>query len=190
MPNVDRERVVASIMWRRRDTPGHDVCRLIHCSGGWTLLGSALFLSGGSPCALDYRVDCDSAFATRTARVAGWLGRRRIDFWVRVDRKKRWRANGALVPAVQGCVDIDINFSPSTNLLSLRRLHPKVGETISVRAAWLAFPKLELQPLEQTYHRTAAATYGYRAPSLDFSSRLTAGRGGFVVEYPPLWTRA
>lgn len=190
MPKADQERVVANIMWRRVDAPGHDACWLVPSSGGWTLEGSAVFLSGRSPCALGYRIECDRAFQTKTARVEGWLGPRRIDLRIRVDRRRRWRLNNVPVPAVDGCVDIDINFSPSTNLLSLRRLHPKVDENISVRAAWLAFPKLELQPLEQTYLRTHVHTYDYCAPSLDFSSRLTTDRNGFVVDYPPLWYRA
>jgi hypothetical protein len=41
--------------------------------------------------------------------------------------------------AGEGCLDIDLGFSPSTNLLPIRRLTLAVGEAATVRAAWLPF---------------------------------------------------
>lgn len=37
--------------------------------------------------------------------------------------------NGVDCPAVAGCTDIDLGFSPSTNLLPIRRLSLEVGDT-------------------------------------------------------------
>ena len=47
---------------------------------------------------------------------------------------------GADSRAVDGCRDIDLNFSPSTNVLPIRRLSLDVGDQAAVRAAWLRFP--------------------------------------------------
>jgi hypothetical protein len=44
-----------------------------------------------------------------------------------------------------GCVNIDLNFSPSTNLLPIRRLDLSVGASAIVRAAWLRFPGMNVQ---------------------------------------------
>ena len=34
---------IATILWRRLDTPGHDVCRLEHDGESWQLDGAAVF---------------------------------------------------------------------------------------------------------------------------------------------------
>ena len=183
------EHVVAHTMWRRLDAPGHDVCWLLQTPARWALTGSAIFRHGRLPCMLFYRVECDAGFRTTAARVEGWLGRRRVGLHVVVNARREWRLNGKACPAVRGCIDFDLNFSPSTNLLSVRRLRPGRRERINVRAAWLEFPGFDLQPLEQYYERTGSRTYDYGAPGLKFRSKLVVNRHGFVIEYPPLWTR-
>ena len=52
----------------------------------------------------------------------------------------RWLLNNEPVPSARGCLDIDLNFSPSTNLLPVRRLNLTVGHEATVRAAWLRRP--------------------------------------------------
>ena len=51
-----------------------------------------------------------------------------------------WWQNEVEQPQVAGCIDIDLNFSPSTNLLPIRRCNLAVGEAVAVNAAWLRFP--------------------------------------------------
>ena len=48
-----------------------------------------------------------------------------------------------------GCIDLDLSFSPATNLLAIRRLALPVNEIAEVRSAWLTFPDLDLEPLDQ-----------------------------------------
>ena len=86
-----------------------------------------------------------------------------IDVDLSVDAAGRWRLNGADCPAVEGCVDLDLNFSPSTNALPIRRLGLAVGQAAEVRAAWLRFPSFALEPLEQVYRRTGETTYRYES---------------------------
>ncbi len=40
----------------------------------------------------------------------------------------RWRVNGVMNADVTGCIDVDLSFTPATNLFTLRRLGLKVGE--------------------------------------------------------------
>ena len=98
-----------------------------------------------------------------------------------------WQANGALVPSVDGCVDVDLGFSPSTNLLPIRRLHLAVGESAAVRAAWVRFPALTVEVLEQTYTRTGDATYVYESAGGAFRRELSVNPDGFILDYPGLW---
>jgi hypothetical protein len=119
--------------------------------------------------------------------VAGWVGSRTIDVAVAVDAARHWRLGDVDCPAVAGCVDIDLAFSPSTNSLPIRRLALAPGREARVRAAWLRFPELTLEPLEQRYHRLDATTYRYESDGGAFTADLRTNAAGFVTRYPGLW---
>lgn len=86
-----------------------------------------------------------------------------------------------------GCVDLDLNFSPSTNLLPIRRLELAVGQRTEVKAAWLRFPSFTLEPLDQLYRRIDAAVYRYESAGGKFVRDLQVDAAGFVTHYPGFW---
>ena len=174
-----------NILWRRLDVPGHEAARVIETADGWSLAGCAVFTHEGAPVRLDYLIDCDASWRTRSALVAGWVGPQ--DAFCDIRAGAQWTLNGEPVPGVQGCVDVDLNFSPSTNLLPIRRLGLHVGGEGAVRAAWLRFPSFRLELLEQTYRREARDVYSYESAGGAFKSRLTVNEDGFVTEYPEYW---
>ncbi|MEW5926557.1 MAG: putative glycolipid-binding domain-containing protein [Gemmatimonadota bacterium] len=177
----------AAILWRRLDVPGHDFARLSPREGGWLLAGTALFAHDGLPCRLDYRVLCDAAFRTESATVEGWAGREPVRHHLAADADRRWRLDGVEQPQVEGCIDVDLGFTPATNLLALRRLDLPVGAAAEVRSAWLDFPGFAMEPLPQTYHRTAELAYAYESHGAAFTAELRVNAAGFVVDYPGLW---
>jgi hypothetical protein len=183
----DRAMKDASILWRRLDHPGQDAARLFFQEDSWNLQGTAVFSHDLLPCRLDYHVVCDSRWNTRSANVAGWLGDAliEIEFDVRSDR--RWLANEEDSPEVAGCIDLDLNFSPSTNLLPIRRLNLAIGQETEVRAAWLRFPSFKLEPLSQLYKRIDETTYRYESGGGSFVTELTVNDVGFVIKYPNFW---
>ena len=176
-----------SILWRRLDLPGHEIGRLVCRGDAWELSGTAVFAHECGPCRLDYAVLCDSSWRTTSARVAGVAGNREIGLEVSVSSERRWRLNGAECPAVDGCVDIDLGFSPSTNLLPIRRLALPIGGEAAVRAAWLPFPSLIFEVLPQVYRREHETTYRYESRGGAFVRRLEVNAVGFVTSYPGLW---
>jgi hypothetical protein len=173
-----------AILWRRLDRPGHETARLAPEGTGWRLEGSSVFAHEGRPCRLDYRVSCDGAWRTRSGRVGGWVGDREIDLVVAADPGGRWTLDGRDCPQVAGCIDLDLNFSPSTNLLPIRRLGLEAGREAVVRAAWLRFPGFTLEPLEQVYRRLDKATWRYESGGGRFTADLTVDETGFVTLYP------
>jgi hypothetical protein len=175
------------IVWRRLDLPGHEIGRLKRRDDGWELSGTAIFGHDGQPCKLDYAVICDSGWRTVSARLGGVIGDREIDLRVSVDRDRNWSLNGETCPAVVGCVDIDLGFSPSTNLLPIRRLALAVGQEAEVRAAWLPFPSLRFELLPQIYRRVGPQTYRYESRGGAFVRLLEVNAAGFVTNYPDLW---
>jgi uncharacterized protein len=149
--------------------------------------GTAVFSQSGRPCRLDYRIDCDAAWRTRSARVEGWFDTESIDIDVAVDATQGWTMNGRACDGVQGCIDIDLDFSPVTNLLPIRRRKLAVGERVAVRAAWLRFPSATLEPLDQIYERLSDTKYRYESAGGAFVAVLDVNAVGLVTRYQGIW---
>jgi uncharacterized protein len=173
-----------TILWRRLDRPGHEAARLSRKGEDWSLAGTAVFLHEGEPCRVDYAILCDSDWRTSEAVVEGWVGREAVQIEIAATPSGRWRMNGVERPEVEGSLDLDLNFSPSTNLLPIRRLDLAVGGEARVRAAWLRFPSFGLEPLEQSYRRVAESTYRYESAGGRFVAELEVNAAGFVTLYP------
>lgn len=176
-----------SILWRGFFLPGHEACSLFSVDSGWHLAGSAVFSFEQQPCRLDYLVMCDSRWHTRSGKIIGWLGITPVDLEITVDGEDHWQLNGIDRPEVAGCLDLDLNFSPSTNLLPIRRLNLDLGDEAEVTAAWLRFPGFELEPLHQKYRRLDEVTYRYESAGGQFSADLQVNSAGFVTDYPEIW---
>ncbi|HET7710707.1 MAG TPA: putative glycolipid-binding domain-containing protein [Thermoanaerobaculia bacterium] len=174
----------STILWARADGSGHESARLTEPG---RIEGSAVFHHERMPVRLDYAINCDEEWATRSASVRGWIGNTIVSLEV-FTRGGRWFLNGQHVPEVDGCIDLDLNFSPSTNLLPIRRLRLGVGEEAAVKAAWLRFPSMRFEPLEQTYRRIAADRYQYESAGGAFKAELHVNDAGFPVDYPGGWT--
>jgi hypothetical protein len=129
----------------------------------------------------------DAAWRTVSCGVTGWLDMTPVDVAIDVDDTRKWTLNGRSCPALQGCDDIDLSFSPATNLLPIRRARAAVGARVSVRAAWLRFPELTLEPLDQTYERVSESRYRYESRGGSFVAMLETNAVGFVTHYPGLW---
>jgi hypothetical protein len=176
-----------SILWRRLDLPGHEACRLVTLDYGWQLTGTAVFEYETQVCQVHYLINSEQNWMTQAALVRGWVGSRDIEVEITRDESGRWQLNHRDAPEVDGCSDVDLNFSPSTNLLPIRRLGLNVGEEAKVRAAWLRFPSFQLELLEQVYRRTGASTYRYESAGGTFVVDLQVNELGFVTKYPGLW---
>jgi hypothetical protein len=93
------------------------------------------------------------------------------------------------IPAVAGCLDVDLAFTPATNILPLRRLDLAVGESREMTAAWVRFPELSVEPLAQRYTRLDERRVRYESRDGSFTAELEVDELGLVVSYPPLWER-
>jgi uncharacterized protein len=178
---------VESILWRGFVLPGHEACRLFSKNSLWHVEGSAVFVHEKQPVRLNYQIICDTAWQTLSAEVEGWLGNTVIGIEIKTDPTHHWWLNGIEQPAVMSCIDLDLNFSPSTNLLPMRRLSLAIGEAADVTAAWLRFPSFKLEPLLQRYSRLEKTIYRYESAGGQFVANLNVNRSDFVLDYPGLW---
>jgi uncharacterized protein len=180
-------RVVAEVLWRRLDAPGHDACRLLEAMWGWQLEGGAVFNEAGAAVCLRYEVACDANWGSQRAVVSGWSGARAIDVRVEQHAGGGWSLNGVEQPQLKGCADFDIGFSPATNTLSLRRLNLREGQAADVPVAWFDLSQGALSVLSQRYRRIARDRYEYTAPSVPYAAVLEVTPLGLVARYPGLW---
>jgi uncharacterized protein len=176
------------VLWRRLDRSGHETACLEHGTPNWHLSGTVVVEDHGRPCRLDYAVACDAAWRTLWARVTGWIGITPVNHRLARSLSGHWRHNGHEAPAVQGCLDIDFGFTPSTNLLPIRRLGLAVGASAPVKTAWLRFPEMTLETLDQVYAREADLRYRYQSRGGEFSASLDVDDAGLVLRYGDLWT--
>lgn len=176
-----------SILWRRIDSPGHDACRLARHDSGWRLEGAAVFSLDGRPVYLRYTAVCDASWQAQRGQVSGWIDDRSVEFVIERLAGGAWTLNGVGVPGLEHCLDLDFGFTPSTNLLQLRRLALADGQGADAPAAWLDASTGALALLAQRYERRSDRTYWYEAPRFGYAELLEVDAVGFVQRYPGLW---
>jgi uncharacterized protein len=175
------------LFWRKLDSPGHDSCRFFQLADGYRLLGAAVFLESGLVCHLQYDVMADAAFRTRSACVAGFVGKTQVDVRIQTSGDQRWEVDGKHDARIDGCLDVDLGFTPATNLLPLRRLALRVGQEAEAPAACLAFPEMQFILLSQRYKRLSRTEYDYEAPRFGYRGTLRVSPIGAVIKYPGLF---
>ncbi|ACQ80080.1 protein of unknown function DUF1089 [Beutenbergia cavernae DSM 12333] len=151
-------------------------------SDGWQLAG---VVTGPDDLTLDYVVDVDAQWATREARVdvTTRTGSTRL---LLTRDAAGWWVDGVRDARFDGCVDVDLGFSPSTNTLPVRRLGLDVGDAVEIRALWLRYPELRVELSVQEYTRLAPRRWRYRSDG--FEAELTVDGDGVVVTYgDDLW---
>ncbi len=200
MPQIATTAITApqhTFFWRRiGGGTGSDVCRVYQrADGGWDLCGMAVFHDEGLACDLGYAVSVDARWVTQAAHVFGHCGERVVDLRFHPGANGRWRVGqGGEAGADTGvsastCPDMDLNFSPATNMVAIRRMALQAGQEAQAPAAWLSFPDLRLQELPQVYRRLDTVRYQYDAPTVGYSGVLQVCGDGAVVDYPELFAR-
>ena len=177
----------ASALWRRLDTVGTDAARLFRNSTGWRLEGTAVFLHEKAPARLDYELDLNVDWTTARGVVRGFLGGNAVDQNFVRDDTAGWSMNGKNLPGFEHLKDLDLGFTPATNLQYLRRANLDVGEKIDRAVAWWEPGTDKLVDLPQRYHRRSELTYWYESPQGGYEAMLEFAPSGFARSYPGLW---
>lgn len=180
---MTRDGTIAMAHWRRLDRDGTDRCTLSRVGHGWMLTGQAIWQDSGEN-SLNYVVRCDNEWCSLSVDITG----KRADHPValRLARGPQgWSLNEVLQPGTAHCTDIDLSFTPATNLLPLRRLTFGKAKPIQVHAAWLIPDLSQVQQLDQTYTQMGAGAFTYA--SANFAAELETHPSGFVTRYPGLW---
>lgn len=111
--------------------------RLRSEDGGFKATGIVLGVQNGVvPFRFRYQIKCDQAWRTRKVVLESHTLHERLERTLRSDGVGRWRDESqTAVPALDGCLDIDISATPFTNMLAIRRLDLKRAATTVVSPA-------------------------------------------------------
>jgi len=176
-----------TVFWHRGEPPGTESFLLSSDEGGWHLEGDIVALLDQEPAHVRYRIHCDPAWQTLAAEISQEHAGVRRELHITVRDRGRWWVEGEEDARLSGCTDIDLEISPSTNTIPIRRLNLGVGKEDEVTAAWVRFPGLTLEPLLQRYSRTAA--YRYHYASGNFATDIEVDDVGLVTRYEGAWIR-
>lgn len=168
---------------------GAERCTVQDTGQGWVLSGVVTASYEARPIDVQYRVAVDEGWATRSVAVTVDLLTRSRQLRLERSAEGRWTVDGRPAAELDGCVDVDLGISPSTNTLPIRRIGLDVGGQQEIDVAWVKFPDLRVDRGRQSYARIAADVWRYRSGA--FSADLTVDPAGLVVRYgSELWQRA
>ena len=172
-----------SVRWRALDPEGIEHCH-VTATARDTRIRSVLITPDYG---LFYRLKLDESGKVRTARLERTDGQLLELF---SDGAGNWSDDRAEpLPALRGCVDIDISASPLTNSLPLWRCDWIIDQPQRFAMAWINVNTLTIQRDEQLYTRLSETAFRYQSADGSFERILTVDDDGLVLDYPGLFTR-
>jgi uncharacterized protein len=172
------------ILWQGLIAPSMERFIVSANNGGFEFSGLILQVHEEAPYVARYVIQVDQSWRTRSVEVDLEDGGRRRISLISEDGD-HWSRDGQRLGELDHCIDADLEWSPSTNTLPIRRLGLEVGESRAVTAAWVRFPSLLVERLDQSYERLADTRYRYRAGV--FTADIDVDGDGMVLQYGASW---
>lgn len=181
------------VLWTPAEGTGLEHLRLHADAQGARADGLIIGVEAGRPFRLHYTLRCDAGWRTRELWIAVTAARvRHLRLTSAGDG--RWTdGGGAALPALDGCIDVDLTATPFTNTLPIRRLGLRPGESGEIAVAWVDAATLAVTAERQRYTCLETGPEGgrYRFEALggEFVAEIDVDAEGLVVAYPGLFRR-
>ena len=178
-------------IWQPLETgmTGTDLVRLEPVATGFRAVGVVAAREPDGAWGVRFELAIDSGWRTRVVDVESISAAGVVRRSLHSDGAGTWHEGPARLPELDGCIDVDLEATPFTNTLPIRRLALGVGEAADVHAAWVGVRGLALEPRAQRYERLAPDRYVYARPETGFRAELAVDAEGLVVEYEGLARR-
>jgi uncharacterized protein len=155
--------------------------------GSLDISGIVIGREGDARFGLAYRVKLDHLWRVREAHFRTTSGQ---VLHLESNGQGHWRENGKDRPSLQGCIDIDIQATPLTNTLPIRRLDWIPDGSAEIRLCYVDVPGLTVSVQNQRYTTLASGSlYRFESPASGFTADLPVDADGFVLDYPGLFKR-
>src|SRR5271155_4009177 len=100
---------------------------------------------------VDYDVRCDAAFRVTGLTISVTESSGRAELVLAADGDGHWQAGGTARPDLDGCIDLDIDCTPLTNTLPIRRLDWSAGQAHDLDVVYVSVPDLSVSRARQRY---------------------------------------
>ena len=179
-----------NVRWATEEGDGLEYCAIRSTPQGFIAEGVTIApgfgnLAEGEPFGCSYAVRGDDRWHVRQVevRVAGG-----VHLLLRADGEGRWSGpDGAPLPALDGCIDVDLTCTPFTNTLPIRRLGEALRARHEIRVAYITLPAASVMPSRQAYTRLEAGRYRFESLSNPFQAEIDTDDDGLVLRYPGLF---
>lgn len=179
------------VAWMAVQWPGFEHVIASYGPAGFRADSWLILASEAGPARVSYQLTCDSQWQVTALaiRVTGASPDRTLA--LTRDAAGHWQADGSRpLPDLHGCIDVDINRTPLTNTLPIRRLGAAGIDTPrEVDVVYVSVPELTVRPVRQRYTLLDADRPVWRYESGSFGADLPVDRDGLVIDYPGLWRR-
>lgn len=180
-----------TIVARWRDWSGDGIEHLVLVEGPDGIAAEAVVVGvfDGAAFALRYRVLCDVRWRVRSAHVA-LIGTDRSVTLAREGAGAWTDGTGAALPALDGALDVDIEATPFTNTLPIRRLGLERRESAEILVAYVSVPTLQVTAERQRYTRLDnGGRFRFESVGGDFIRDIDVDEDALVILYPGLFRR-
>lgn len=182
------------VSWTPWDGTGMEHLRLTVDGEGVIADGLAVGVADDRAYRRAYRVRCDAEWRVREVRVS-LLEPEPRGLHLLADGAGHWTTGaGEPLPALDGCVDVDLSATPFTNTLPIRRLKWRPGTAAELAVAYIAVADLRVTVAHQRYTclrelGPAGGRFRYESLSTGFTVELEVDEDGLVLDYPGLSRR-
>ncbi len=174
------------MVWRSVKPPGIEYCTVRERAHGWSIVGAIVRHFDAKAAVITYLIETGPSWKTKRVSVEQLLDRRRT--WLEIEVKgSRWFVQGREKKRLEGATDVDLEASPVTNTLPIKRTKMKVGSSVDLTVAWVRFPSLKVVPFRQSYERLGKSRYVYRS-STGFRVEIEVDGFGLVRRYGDYWS--
>lgn len=172
-----------SVRWHAFDPQGTEHCHVVATARDTRIRSVLITPTYG----LFYKIKLDEAGHCRTIRLERTDGSVLELF---SDGAGNWSDDRAdPLPALRGCIDIDISASPLTNSLPLWRCDWIIGQPQRFTMAWIDTDAMAVHRDEQIYTRIDDNQFRFQSIDSSFERTLTVDADGLVLDYPGLFSR-
>jgi uncharacterized protein len=180
---------IRRVIWRRvMDDNSFEHCTLASGEDGFLIASHLIVAQDGLPLSAHYRILCGRDWAAQRVTIE-----QSFDGTLRGLELKRsgsgWMVDGVRDANLDGCMEPDLGLTPSTNALAIRRLDLAIGQSAEIKAAWVKFPALTVEPSLQRYERLGDSDYRYVNVASGFTAVLNVDDLGLPIDYRGIWTR-
>lgn len=180
------------IYWTALGTPGLEHLDLTEATNGIVAEGLVIRHHQGRGLHMQYRILADEEWRTREVQV-GLIGAESKLHLFADGEGNWWDADKNPLDDLKGCLDVDVQATPFTNMLAIRRLDLGVGKKTAIDVAYILIPEITVRRGKQRYTRLkgtqAKSQYLYESLDSDFKAKLSVDKDGLVNDYEGVWKR-